>query len=132
VFGGIQGPAPRRGRAPDTDCLTMIPLENLEQMFDDLRAETDWDVDGELMWGYYFTDPDTRKLEQAAQRLTGMGYDMVLIAAADDGSTQVLQVERAEKHTPKTLEARNTQLERLAAELGLESYDGMDVGPLSD
>jgi hypothetical protein len=110
----------------------MIPLENLEQMFDDLRAETDWDVDGELMWGYYFTDPDPRKLEQAAQRLTAMGYDMVLISVADDGSTQVLQVERSEKHTPKTLEARNNQLERFASEFGLESYDGMDVGPVSD
>lgn len=101
-------------------------------MFDDLRKETDWDVEGELMWGYYFTDPDTRKLEQAAQRLAAMGYQLVAIHAAEEESTNVLQVERAEKHTPKTLEARNSQLELFATEFGLESYDGMDVGPVSD
>jgi hypothetical protein len=110
----------------------MIPLENLEEMFSNMRADTDWNVEGELMWGYFFTDPDSGKLELAAQRLAAMGYDLVVIHPADDNSTNVLHVERVEKHTPKTLHARNDQLTQLAAELGLESYDGMDVGPVSD
>ena len=110
----------------------MIPLEDLEEMFSSMRTETGWDVEGELLWGYYFTDPDEAKLERAAQQLVAAGYDFVLIARADDDSTCVLHVERAEKHTPKTLHARNAELDRLAAKLGLESYDGMDAGPVSD
>ena len=33
-------------------------------------------------------------------------------------------------HTPQTLSERNQQLEELASIYGLDSYDGMDVGPL--
>lgn len=110
----------------------MIPLSDLEALFSDLRTQAGWNVEGPLLWGYFFTDPDEAKLAQAADKLVAAGYDLVLIAPADDGSTHVLQVERAEKHTPKSLFARNAELERLAESLGLESYDGMDVGPLTD
>lgn len=37
--------------------------------------------------------------------------------------------EREEHHTVDTLDRRNAELYLLADELGLESYDGMDVGP---
>ncbi len=109
-----------------------IPLSDLEALFNDLRTQANWNVEGPLLWGYFFTDPDEGKLALAADKLVAAGYDLVLIAPADDGSTYVLQVERAEKHTPKSLFARNAELERLAESLGLESYDGMDVGPLTD
>jgi len=62
--------------------------------------------------------------------LTASGYRLVRIYPTDDRSTCVLHVERIEKHTPQTLHARNGEFEKLAAELGLESYDGMDVGPV--
>ncbi len=95
-----------------------------------MRAQTEWNVDGAMLWGYFFTDPDAKKLERAAQRLTDSGYRLVHIYPTDDKSTCVLHVERVEKHTPQTLYARNGQLQQLAGELGLESYDGMDVGPV--
>ncbi len=107
-----------------------MTLQQMEQMFANMRAETKWDVDGDMLWGYFFTDPDTNKLERGAKRLTASGYRFVRIYPTDDKSTCVLHVERIEKHTPQTLQVRNGEFERLASELGLESYDGMDVGPV--
>lgn len=107
-----------------------MTLQQMEQMFANMRAQTKWDVDGDMLWGYFFTDPDTNKLQRAAQRLTASGYRLVQIYPTDDKSTCVLHVERVEKHTPHTLHARNGEFEKLASELGLESYDGMDVGPV--
>jgi len=107
----------------------MMSLQ-MEEMFANMRAQTKWDVDGELLWGYFFTDPDTNLLERASERLTTSGYRLVQIYPTDDKSTYVLHVERIEKHTPQTLQIRNGEFEKLAAEFGLESYDGMDVGPV--
>jgi hypothetical protein len=36
-----------------------------------------------------------------------------------------------EAHTAQSLYARNEALEQFAAEVGVECYDGMDVGPAS-
>ena len=119
----------RRGTTTHTKKSTM-DLQQMEQMFANMRAQTKWNVDGEMLWGYFFTDPDTNKLERVSQRLTVSGYRLVQIYPTDDKSTCVLHVERIEKHTAQTLHARNSELEKLASEFGLESYDGMDVGPV--
>ena len=109
----------------------MIPLQQLEEMFANMRAKTKWDINGELLWGYFFTDPDPKKLEDVSQHLTRAGYRLVRIFQTDDKHTHVLHVERVEKHTPETLHARNAEFDRLASEFGLYSYDGMDVGPVT-
>jgi len=107
-----------------------MTLEQMEEMFANMRAETKWDVDGEMLWGYFFTDTDPTKLERASKRLVDLGYRLVKIYPTDDKSTCFLHIESVEKHTPRTLQARNVEFEKLATELGLESYDGMDVGPV--
>jgi len=107
----------------------MIELQMLEDMFSNMRTKTKWDVDDPMLWGYFFTDPKEEKLQRAATELTAQDYDFVRIYSTDDGTTRFLHVERLEVHTPETLFARNKQLDTLAKEFGLESYDGMDVGP---
>jgi hypothetical protein len=107
----------------------MIELEQLEEMFSNMRAKTKWNVDGPMLWGYFFTDPSEGKLQKAATRLVAQDYSFVQIYPTDDGRTRFLHVERVETHTPKSLFARNAQLDALANEFGLECYDGMDVGP---
>ncbi len=97
-------------------------------MFANMRANTKWDVDGELLWGYFFTDPDPKKLERIVEPLTSSGYRFVSIYETDDKSTYFLHVERVEKHSPETLYDRNAEFYKLAEKFGLESYDGMDVG----
>lgn len=39
-----------------TNRMSAITLQNLKQMFANMRAQTKWNVDGEMLWGYFFTD----------------------------------------------------------------------------
>lgn len=105
-----------------------ISFEDLERMF--ARMPANMDTDGELLWGYFFTDSDPQKLERAVSPLTRAGYRFVSIYETDDKSTHFLHVEKIEKHTPQTLHIRNSELYQVAEEFDLESYDGMDVGPV--
>ena len=116
----------------------MITIEQLEEMFTNMREHTDWDVDGELLWGYFFTDADPDKLEKAAEALDQMGYDVVEIFQSEDDedpsiTDYVLHVERIEPHTPQSLFDRNKELIDFAMKHDLESFDGVDVGsPFED
>lgn len=99
-------------------------------MFANMRRRSKWDLEGDLLWGYFFTDPDPKKLERTVEPLTQAGYRFGSIYETDSKDTYFLHVEKIEKHTPQTLHDRNAELYRLADEYGLESYDGMDVGPI--
>lgn len=106
-----------------------ITIEQLQKMFGDMRAKTKWNVDGPLVWGYYFTDPDPKKLQDIADELTKGGYRLVEIHPASDRRWYILHVEKIERHTPDSLNQRNQELYHLAEQHQLRSYDGMDVGP---
>ena len=106
----------------------MISREQVEEMFENMRTRSSWDVNGVLLWGYFFTAKETTCLERASEYLAGDGYRCMPLYKAIDGATIVLHVERTESHTPETLHLRNCELESLAREFGLDSYDGMDVG----
>jgi Regulator of ribonuclease activity B len=107
----------------------VIEYQKLEDMFSQIRGNTKWNIDGPMLWGYFFFDRSAEKLELAATHLTAQGYTLVGIHETDDGSSRVLHVERIEAHSPQTLFARNNVLDELATQLGLDCYDGMDVGP---
>ncbi len=32
----------------------MITRDQLEAMFENIRAKTPWDIDGKMLWGYFF------------------------------------------------------------------------------
>ena len=105
-----------------------ITLGQLEELFDRMGEELD--VDDELLWGYFFTDRDKKKLAPVRDELVRRGYREVALYRTDDGKTYFLHVEKVEKHTPASLHERNQQFYALADRLGIESYDGMDVGPI--
>lgn len=110
----------------------MITLDALNRMFTAMRTEAGykkWNVDGELLWGYYFTDPNPLKLKPVAEYLAKEGYRVVDTYQTDDKKTYVLHVEKVEHHTPESLNKKNIEFYKLAQRFGLESYDGMDVGP---
>ncbi|MFX8929938.1 ribonuclease E inhibitor RraB, partial [Acinetobacter baumannii] len=48
----------------------------------------------------------------------------------DGAESWWLHVERDERHSVDSLDARNRALHRFAETHGLEAYDGMDVGPV--
>jgi hypothetical protein len=108
----------------------LIALEQLEEMFSKMRANTPWNVDGPLLWGYFFTASTEEPLKSAAQHLSALGYSFVEVHQTEDQAIWFLHVERGETHTPQSLYERNEKLQELASSLGLDSYDGMDVGPL--
>ncbi|MEI8021606.1 MAG: ribonuclease E inhibitor RraB [Schlesneria sp.] len=109
----------------------MIPKSELIEMFEAIAEQTDWDMSGEMLWGYFFTDDDRDKLEACSDRLTEMGYEFVEITDGDEPDDPLtLQVEKIEIHSPDTLFQRNLELSQFAEEMGISSYDGMDVGSL--
>ena len=106
-----------------------ITLQQLNEMFAGLRDETDWNIDGEMLWGYYFTAPAPEVLESLAETLSERNFDISEIFESDDEPLFILQAERLEKHTPESLFALNAELEALATKFEGVEYDGMDVNP---
>jgi hypothetical protein len=106
-----------------------IQLTQLQAMFADMRAKAPWNVDGPLLWGYYFLDSKPSKLHQAASELLPTGYNLVAIQEIPGKGVFRLHIEKVEIHTPETLHKRNGEFYALAEKHGIASYDGMDVGP---
>lgn len=76
---------------------------------------------------------ESDRLVSAASALAEMGYRAAEIADTPEDERKpllFLRVEREERHTMQSLEARNQELARFAQEFGLESYDGMEAGPI--
>jgi hypothetical protein len=106
-----------------------IPLAQLEGMFASMGVKTKWNVDGPLLWGYFFFDPSEAKLQAAAKELQAAGYRVVGVQQVGAKQLFRLHVERVEAHTPISLNARNSEFYAFAEKHALASYDGMDVGP---
>jgi hypothetical protein len=110
-----------------------IPRVQLQQMFDGIRQQTKWNIDGDMLWGYFFADRQTDRLKAVQRELEAKGYRFVdRYEAEQDGKPSgvfMLHVEKVETHTVDSLDTRNGELDALAAKHGLQSYDGMDVGP---
>jgi hypothetical protein len=96
-------------------------------MFASIRQQTTWDIDGDMLCGYYFHHPTAELLQEASLALQRCGYTFVSIFVPDAGG-HTLHVERVEAHCVDSLHVRNRELEEFASTFGIESYDGMDVG----
>lgn len=107
-----------------------IRLDQLRTMFTHMRARTSWNVDGPLLWGYFFFYASEVKLRKASAELQARGYRLVALEAAEGKPQFRLQVEKAEAHTPESLHKRNGEFYALAEKYGIAEYDGMDVGPV--
>jgi len=105
-----------------------ISLEQLEALFESVRARPDWDPNAPRVWSYFFTDPDPKKVEEVATFLRQGGYRIVNVYPTRGGAATCLHVQRAERHTPMSLFERNKVFQAIAEQFGVESYDGMDVG----
>lgn len=112
-----------------------IPYDQILSVFDQVKTRTHWDLDGKLVWGYFFVSDDQSSAEQIAKLLKNKGYEVVNLEQQKDEtnphrSVWRLHVERIEHHTPESLFARNDELYALADQIGHTAYDGMDVGPV--
>lgn len=113
-----------------------ITVEQLDEMFNSIAAQGQWDLSKPLLWGYFFTDTDPNKLELAMPKMQAKGYSVVGIFQAEkEGENEpdlfYLHVEKAEIHSSKSLDKRNDEFYIFAYQNDLDSYDGMDVGPIT-
>ncbi|MGN7830804.1 ribonuclease E inhibitor RraB [Pseudoxanthomonas sp. 22568] len=110
-----------------------IDIPALEAMFCDIREKTDWNIDGPMLWGYFFTDSSPVKLGNLRKVLEREGYSFVdlFVPELDEGQDEYyfLHMERIESHSVLSLHERNQHFYALAADHGIGTYDGMDVGP---
>jgi len=106
----------------------MIPKAQLIEMFASMRAQAPWDVEGDLLWGYFFNSSSESTLKRLADNLVGAGYQLVEIRRDEKRPRDWLHVEKVETHSPDTLDARNHEFYQMADQYEL-TYDGMDVGP---
>ena len=113
---------------------SMISKEQLQDMFDSMSEKTNWDMSGDMLWSYFFTDAEKSTLESAAPVLEEMGYSVRSIylsdkESEDDPDLWWLHVEKVETHSVDSLDKINLIFYEFAETYGLDSYDGMDVGP---
>lgn len=114
-----------------------ITIEILHDMFANIEKETNWDTSGNMLWGYFFTHSEPQKLEKAKKVLISKGYKFVDIYLSEkdepsDPDMFWLHVEKIEIHSPESLDKKNDELYIFAHEFGIDSYDGMDIGPAAN
>ena len=107
-------------------------LSALQWLFDSLK-QVGWDMSSPHAWRYSFTHSSKEPLERAGQLLESEGYEFVIIdfiakPSAYDRDWWRLQVEKVEKHSVRSLDARVLALYRFAEDNGLHSFDGVEVG----
>jgi len=107
----------------------VIKRAQLEEMFAGMRAKAPWNVDGPLLWGYFFNGQDRSSLERVAEAVKSDGYRVVALEQRE--GLWRLHVEKVETHSVDSLERRNGNFYALAHKVGGVIYDGMDVGPAS-
>ncbi len=111
-----------------------MDIAAINEMFTNIRENTDWNLDGPMLWGYFFVNTTPEPLQALGEKLAAQGYTFVEVfePELEEAETpyHVLHVERAEVHSVASLDARNHELQVLAEQNGVEDYDGMDVGPV--
>ena len=112
----------------------MIERGALIEMFDSIAERGDWDMSQPMLWGYFFTNREPSALRAVISTLQRDDYEFVDVYQSEKDTPSSedlwwLHVQRVEVHTVDTLFARNELLSEFARRHGIDSYDGMDVGP---
>lgn len=111
----------------------MINRETIINFFEDLKKGNDFNIDGKLLWSYFFLDKNKKKLQDFTLKLEQLGYEFDNIFEAEkinkeDVIEYYLQVTKIEHHTINSLNDLNMMFYKLAEENDINHYDGFDVG----
>ena len=113
---------------------TESQIEGIKEIFAEAKREDDWDLEGEMLYSYYFVDTDAGKLESLGNLLEEEGYDFMDIFELGDEETDeptgefLLHIDKEEVHSPESLAERNVEFARLAEKHGISTYDGWEFG----
>jgi Protein of unknown function (DUF1260). len=117
---------------------TQSQLETIKEIFETARTEDGWNFDEPMLYSFYFVDEDVEKLEKLGNRLESEGYDFIDIFELGDEDTgestgeYLLHIDRVETHTPESLAERNVELQRIADEYEVQTFDGWEVGEVGE
>lgn len=117
---------------------TESQIEGIKEIFELAEKEDGWDLNGELLFSYYFVDKSVEKLEKLGEYLAGEKYDFIDIFELGDEETgestgeYLLHIDKVETHTPESLAERNVEFQKLADQYEIESYDGWEFGEEGD
>ena len=110
-------------------------LESIREIFAEATKEDGWDMSQEMLYSYYFVDKDVEKLKNFADKLED-DFDAIGIfeVLEDENGKEtgeyLLHLDKVEALTPEMVAERNVYFSTLAAEHGIESYDGWEFGEL--
>ena len=113
---------------------TESQLEGIRQIFAEAKQQDNWNTDEPMLYSYYFVDEDADKLEELGVELEENGYDFIGVFELGDEETDeatgefLLHIDREEKHTPESLAERNVELQKIADDHEIETYDGWEFG----
>ena len=110
----------------------MINREIIIDFFEDLKEGDDFNIDGKVLWSYFFLDKNKKKLQDFTIKLEQLGYEFDSIFEAEkvnkeDDIEYYLQVTKIEHHTIDSLNDLNMAFSKLAEENDINHYDGFDV-----
>ena len=113
-------------------------IEGIKEIFETAKREDNWDLDGEMLYSYYFVDTDADKLEELGLELEEKGYEFLGIFELGEEDSEeptgeyLLHIDKVEIHTPDSLSVRNVEFSKLAEEREIDSYDGWEFGEVGE
>lgn len=117
---------------------TESQLEGIRQIFAEAKQQDNWDTNEPMLYSFYFVDEDPDKLEELGLELEEKGYDFIGVFELGDEETEeatgeyLLHVDKEEIHTPESLAQRNVELQKIADEREVQTYDGWEFGEVGD
>ncbi len=117
---------------------TESQLEGIREIFETATREDGWNLEGVMLYSYYFVDTDADKLEKLGLEFEEKGYDFIgIFELGEEDSDEptgeyLLHIDREETHTPESLAERNVEFAKLAEERKLDSYDGWEFGEVGE
>lgn len=113
-------------------------IEGIKEIFEEAKREDGWNLDGEMLYSFYWVDESIDKLEKLGNHLDAQGYDFIDIFELGDEETgestgeYLLHIDKIETLTPESLAQRNVEFQKLAEEYEISSYDGWEFGEIGD
>ena len=113
---------------------TESQLEGIRQIFAEAKQQDNWDTNEPMLYSFYFVDEDPDKLEELGLELEEKGYDFIGVFELGDEETEeatgeyLLHIDKEEVHTPESLAQRNVELQKIADEHEVQTYDGWEFG----
>jgi hypothetical protein len=100
------------------------------RVFDRLPKTAKWDLSGDLVWGYFFTNKSKAPLVVLSWGLRPFGYrTMEIFALEGDTGGWCLHAERVHINSLDSLSVQEVRFQRLGRLFFNSEFDGWDVGP---